>query len=100
MPNMNISIPHHLSQDEALKRIQDAIAQAKAENPGKIKDFQENWNGNVGTFRGSGMGQTASGTITVSASEIVLDLELPFAATFFKAQIEENVRKFAAGLLG
>jgi hypothetical protein len=98
MPNLNISIPHNLSQDEALKRIKDAIAQAQDQNPGKIKDFQENWNGTVGTLSGSAMGQAASGTVTVNASEIVLDLALPFAATFFKGQIEANIRAFATGL--
>jgi hypothetical protein len=99
MPNLNISIPHNLSQDEALRRIKNAIAQAKAQQSGNIKDFQENWNGNVGTFSGSGMGQTASGTITVNTSEIVLDLALPFAASFFKGTIEAEIRSFAAGLL-
>jgi hypothetical protein len=99
MPNLNIAIHHNLSQEEALKRIKDAIAQAQAQNPGKIKDFQENWNGNAGTFSGSTMGQAVSVTMTVNASEVVLDLELPFAATFFKGKIEEEIRAFAAGLL-
>jgi len=99
MPNLNIAIPHNLSQDDALKRIKDAIAQAKVEHSNSIKDLQENWNGNVGTFSGSAMGQTASGTITVNASEIVFNLELPFAASFFKRPIEAGVRDFATKLL-
>jgi uncharacterized phage protein gp47/JayE len=99
MSNMNISIPHNLSQDEALKRIKDAIAQTKTQHSGNIKDLQENWNGNVGTFSGSAMGQAVSVTVTVNASEVVLDLELPFAATFFKGKIEADIRAFAAGLL-
>ena len=99
MPKLNVSIPHNLSQDEALKRIKDAMAQAKVEQSGKIKDFQENWSGNVGTFSGSAMGHTASGTVTVGASEIVLDLALPFAATFFKGKIEASIREFVAQLV-
>jgi Putative polyhydroxyalkanoic acid system protein (PHA_gran_rgn) len=96
---MNIAIPHNLSQDEALSRIKNAIAQAKSQHSGNIKDLQENWNGNVGTFSGSGMGQAASGTITVNSSEITFDLALPFAATFFKGKIEHSLRDFAAQLL-
>jgi len=99
MPSLNVAIPHNLSQDEALKRIKDAIAQAKAEHSNSIKDLQENWNRNVGTFSGSAMGQTASGTITVNASEIVFDLDLPFAASFFKRPIEAGIRDFTAKLL-
>jgi|SRR5271168_5005120 len=99
MPNLNVAIPHNLSQDEALKRIKDAIAQAKAEHSDSIKDLQENWNGSVGTFSGSAMGQTASGTVTVNASEIVFDLALPFAASFFKGKIEAGIREFTTKLL-
>jgi hypothetical protein len=99
MPNLIIAIPHDLSQGEALKRIKHAITQAKAEHSGKIKNLQENWKGSVGTFSGSAMGHAASGTITVKASEIIFDLALPFAATFFKGKIEAGVRKFVATLL-
>jgi hypothetical protein len=100
MPNLNISILHHLSQDEALQRIKDAIAHAKIQYSGNINGLQENWNANVGTFGGSAMGQALSGTITVGAPEVVVDLELPFAATFFKGQIEAGIREFVARLLG
>jgi|SRR5271165_6079881 len=99
MPNLNLTIPHNLSQDEALRRIKDAIAQAKSQHSSNIKDLQENWNGNVGTFSGSAMGQSASGTITVNPSQIIFDLTLPFAATFFKGKIEQGVREFTAKLL-
>ncbi len=99
MPNLNVAIPHNLSQDEALKRIKDAIAQAKVEHSNSIKDLQENWNENVGTFSGSGMGQKVSATITVNPSEIVFDLALPFAASFFQRPIEAGIRDFTAKLL-
>jgi len=99
MPNLKISIPHNLPQGEALQRIKDAITQAKAEHSDKIKDLLEKWNGNVGTFGGSAMRQAASGTITVNASEIVFDLALPFAVTFFKGKIEAGIREFTTKLL-
>jgi hypothetical protein len=99
MPNLIISIPHGLSQREVLKRMKYALTQAKAQHSGKIKDLQEKWSGNIGRFSGSAMGHAASGTITVNASEIVFDLALPFAATFFKGKVEAGIRKFAATLL-
>ena|ERR1700685_1991756 len=99
MPNLIISIPHDLSKGDVLKRIKNAITQAKAQHSGKIKNLQENWDGSVGKFSGSAMGHAASGIITVKASEIIFDLALPFAATFFKGKIEAGIRKFAATLL-
>jgi hypothetical protein len=99
MANLNIVIPHNLSEDEAVRRIKDAVTRAKAQGSGKIKDLEESWKGNVGTFSGSAMGHAASGTITVKASEIAVEMTLPFAATFFKGKIESSVREFAAKLL-
>jgi hypothetical protein len=99
LPNLSVSIPHNLSQEEAQRRIQDAIAQAKVQYSGQINDLQENWSGNVGTFGGSAMGQTVSGTVTVNASDVVLDLTLPFAASFFKGKIEAGMREFTTKLL-
>jgi hypothetical protein len=99
MPNLTIPIPHKLSQGEVLKRVKYALAQAKAQHSDKINNLQENWNGNIGTFSGSAMGQAASGTITVNATEIVFDLALPFGAMFFKGKIEAGIRKFAVTLL-
>jgi hypothetical protein len=96
---LNIASPHNLSQDEALQRIKDAIAQAKVEHSNSVKDLQESWNGNIGTFGGSAMGQTVSATVTINASEIVFALELPFAASFFKRPIEAGIRDFTVKLL-
>ncbi|HME13027.1 MAG TPA: polyhydroxyalkanoic acid system family protein [Candidatus Acidoferrum sp.] len=99
MPNLKFSIPHKLTQDEALKRIQDAIAKAKAQNSGKVQDLQESWNGNVGTLSGSAMGHEASGTITVNPSDVAVDLALPAMAYFFKGTIEGKMSEFMAQLL-
>jgi hypothetical protein len=99
MPNLKFSVPHELTQEEALKRIQDAIAEAKSQNSGKVQNLQESWNGNVGKFSGTAMGQEASGTVTVNSSDIVFDITLPMMASFFKSTIEEKVREFAAKLL-
>ncbi len=99
MANLNISIPHNLPQDQALQRIKNAISEAKVQHSGFLKDLQESWNGNVGTFSGSAMGQTASGTITVNPSDIVFSIAVPFAVTFFKGKIESELRGFAGKLL-
>ena len=99
MPNLNVTVPHSLSQDQALRRIKDAITQAKSQHSGNVNELQENWNGNVGTFSGAAMGQTASGSITVNPSDIVFDLVLPFAAILFKSKIEQGIREFASKLL-
>ncbi len=99
MPNINVSVPYQISQDEALKRIQNFVSQIETQYASAITDFQENWDGNSGTFSGSGRGFSASGNIAVNPSQVVVDLTVPFAAMFFKGKIESTLREELAKLL-
>ena len=60
MPSLVVSVSHRLLQDEALRRIRAAVAQANAQYADKIIDLRDSWNGYVGTFEVSGMDQKAS----------------------------------------
>jgi hypothetical protein len=62
MPGVIVSVSHGLSQDEALRRIRSAVAQAKVQHAVKINDLGDSWNGYLGAFEVSGMGQKASST--------------------------------------
>jgi hypothetical protein len=92
MPGLTVSISHQLSQDEALRRLQAAVTQAKAQYSDKIDDLRQTWDGYVGTFSVSGMGQKASGTVAVNPSEVTVEITLPFAAVIFKPKIESGIR--------
>ena len=99
MPNIQVSVPHQLSQDEALKRIQRAIAQAKGQNSDKISDLNETWDGYVGTFSAKAMGYSATGTLTVNPSDVTVTTTLPFFASAFKSKIETALRDMLTRLL-
>jgi hypothetical protein len=99
MPNFKMSIPHQLSQEEALGRIKALLGYLRAQHSGKISKLREDWNGYVGAFSGSAKGMAVSGTVTVTPSSIILEGTLPFAATFFKSRIESFIRTEAARLL-
>lgn len=99
MPGINISVPHELSQDEALSRVKRLLGQVEAQFSDKISELQESWVGYVGTFSFSAMGFPVSGTFTVTASEVILQSTLPFAALPFKGKIESTIRERAAILL-
>jgi hypothetical protein len=53
----------------------------------------------VGSFSGRAGGATASGTITVNPSSVVLDLTLPFIVMLAKGQIESGVREQLSRIL-
>lgn len=83
MPSLIVSVSHPLSQDEALRRIQATVAQAKAQYSDKIDDLSESWDDYVGTFIASAMKQKASGTVEIA---------LPSLAWVFKSRIESGIR--------
>jgi hypothetical protein len=99
MSNLNISVPHQLSQDEALNRIRQAVAQAKEQYSDRITDFQETWNGYSGTFNVSAMGFSVPGSVSVNPSDVNLQASLPLFAAAFKGTMESFVRDHLTNLL-
>ncbi|MBI2033481.1 MAG: polyhydroxyalkanoic acid system family protein [Candidatus Liptonbacteria bacterium] len=94
-----MTIPHRLSQDEALRRIKGLLGEVKTEFAYKISNLCEEWNGSRGKFSFSAIGFSVSGTLTVKPSEVELVGRLPFAANFFRGKIEETIRERAEKLL-
>jgi hypothetical protein len=99
MPKLMVSVSHRLSQDEALRRIRAVVAQAKIQHSDKINDLRQSWNGYVGAFDVSGMGQKASGTVGVNPSDVTVQIKLPFAASLFKSKIESGIRDTLSRIL-
>ena len=94
-----MSVPHQLSQQDAMTRIRTLLEKLKTENPGRIDNLREEWADNVGTFSFSAMGFPVSGTLAVTPTDIQLSGDLPMAAAFFKSKIEKTIRDRAAELL-
>ena len=92
MSDSIVSVSHRLSQDEALGRIQAAVAQAKAQFSDKIDELNVGWNGYFGAFKISAQNQEVSGTVAVNPSDVTVETTLPFFATFFITIIESRMR--------
>ena len=99
MASLNLSVPHKLSQKDALKRVKGLLEKMKTEHSDKIKDLHEEWNGNVGKFSFAAMGFGVSGTLAVTPTHIEVAGTLPFSASFFKSKIETTIRDRAKELL-
>lgn len=99
MARLNMSVPHQLSQEEAMRRIKGLLNKVKSEHSDKISDLQEEWTDNVGRFSFSAMGFSVSGTLAVTPADIQFSGDLPFAASFFKGKIETTIRDRATELL-
>jgi hypothetical protein len=99
MPGLKVSVAHKLSQDEALRRVKAAIADAKKEYAEQVDDLQESWDGYNGTFSATAMGQRVSGSLAVNPSDVIVQGKLPLIALPFKGKFEAMIREQVAAIL-
>jgi hypothetical protein len=99
MPDLKISIPHQLTQDEALRRLKSAIADAKKQYGEKIDELQESWSGNSGTLNVTAMGQKLAVILRVNSSDVTVQSALPMIAMMFRGKIEAAIRQEGTKLL-
>ena len=94
--SITVSIPHHLTQDEARARLQKGITNA-ATNFAKMAQVTDTWNGNRLDLRIVAMGQTINGRIDVEPTVVKVEVELPWLlaamAEKIRPQIEQEGRK-------
>jgi len=99
MPSLDFSIPHKLTQDEALKRIKGLLNNAKRDYADLISNLQENWEGNKGTFSFSAKGYDVSGELIVEPNTVEIHSKVPFALSLFKGMISGMITQKANELL-
>ena len=99
MPSLDLSIPHELSQEEALSRIKRLLSEARRDHADKITHLHESWEGNTGTFSFSAKGYDVSGNLVVHPNTIELTSKVPFAVSLFKGVISSMITQKAKELL-
>jgi hypothetical protein len=99
MSNLVMQIPHKLSQEEALSRIQKVLQSVQTRFAGQIKDLHQEWNGNTGEFSFSAMNMPVSGTLTVNGQNVELDGKIPLAASMFQGKIKSVIMEEAGKIL-
>ena len=99
MASLDISIPHQLSQEEALSRIKGLIDKLKQEQKDKVTNVKEDWRGNAGSFQFTAQGFDFSGEINVRNGSVDIDAKIPLAVSLFKGKIKELIEQKAKELL-
>ena len=96
---MKVTIPHSHTKEEAVHRIKSLLTELKTKYAGRIRDVQENWEGDRGNFSMSLGSFSASGTIDVHSSDIEVNIDLPVFASMFSKQISNLIEEQAKKIL-
>jgi hypothetical protein len=91
--HMNFAVPHKLTQEEAFNRVKSLSHSLFQENKKSIRSLNQQWNGNKADIRITVMGMTFKGAIEITANNVSVKLNLPFAAFLLRHQIEEQITK-------
>ncbi len=97
MPKINLEIPHTLSAEEArgkLERFTESLPQDQ------VSDLEQSWNGNTLSFGFKTFGIKIKGDLTAADQKLLVDVDLPFAASMFKGKIESEIQKQLERLVG
>lgn len=92
MPSVKVSVPHGLSAQEALDRLQSYILKAKEMYGDKVSNLREDWQENVLEFGFSAMGMSTSGKVVFEEQFVHVESKVPLMALPFRGQIEEQIR--------
>jgi hypothetical protein len=91
MPKVRVAVPHQLSPEAALEKVRPALEKTVTDFQGH--DLELNVSGTTGTFRFKSMAFTISGKLAVEPQEVVVEVDLPFAAMMFKDKAEKAIGK-------
>lgn len=99
MRSLKVSIPHHLTQKEAISRIKKLFTSLRHEQKDKISNVKEDWTDETGTIQFSTMGFDLSAVVIVHHSSVEINAQVPFAVFLFRGKIKEAIKTRAGELL-
>ena len=73
-----VSIPHHLGREEALRRMENGLAEVGRSFGDLFSVRKQIWTGDRLRFQVSALGQSASGSIDVAEDYVRLEALLPW----------------------
>jgi hypothetical protein len=99
MPRLLLELPHALDQNEAVRRLKEKFAAARAEYGVHVTRFHDEWKDHTFSFSLHALGMGVNGTLSVEPRKVTLDVALPLAAMLFKRAIEDRLRQEVDSLL-
>ena len=92
MPQITVHYSHHLDPAEAARRLRQFGDSLKQKHGDEVTMLKEEWQGETLDFSLAAKGITVSGKLVVSAEDVQVTCQLPFAAMLFRGRIEKDIQ--------
>jgi hypothetical protein len=92
MPKLTVTVPHALSEDQAVERLKDRFGDLRCRFGDRVADFEEQWDSNTLSYRFTTHGVKVQGTVAAADSNVTVTAELPLLAMPLKRTIENQIR--------
>ncbi len=98
MPKVSVAVDHNMAPEEVKQKAGPMIEKS-------IKDFQGHgleveWSDMTAQFHFKSLAFTIHGTIAIDPKQIVVEVDLPFAALLYKDRVQKGIAKNLARALG
>ena len=91
MPKITVRVPHQLPAAEAFAKVEPALQKTVTDFQGH--DLELVGEGTSRTFTFKSMAFTIKGQIAATGQDVVVEIDLPFAAMMFKDKAERAITK-------
>ena len=99
MPNLTMSIPHQLTQDEVKRRVQESIRQAQQQYGHLVAKVEERWDGYTLNMTVAAAGDTVSGQAIVELHEVQVSIALPWMLSLLAGKVRRSIEQRGQQLL-
>ncbi len=95
---MRLSYQHHLTKQQAVQRLEQFRPELLRRYGEEVSDLTVEWSDDVMKVSFHARGFKVSGTLTVTETDIHLDIGLPWLAWPFEGQVRERIVETLDGL--
>lgn len=96
---LKVSLPHRLSRQEAVRRLQNGFAGFRQQYGHQIAQLDDTWSGDHLDFRATAFGQSLTGRLDVRDNTVDIEIDLPWLFAVLAEKIKGQVVQAGTKLL-
>lgn len=97
---MRVIVPHNTTKEEARKIVDRHLGQLLGQYGHYLSESQTDWDGDRLDFSGKAKGFSASGSLEITDSDVIIDGKLPLIAKPFESRIKSSIERESETIFG